>query len=554
VYIQLCAGAITHGCVRAVLRDSLLPITEATWVTPGVTVQSAEPDMTASTCTPGTRIDILKRLTAWAAASDSPCVFWLNGLAGTGKSTIARTLCQDLQERSLLGASFFISREQEDRRNPYNIVRSIAHQLALCQQPVSDVLCAKLREKPATVARSLQQEITDFVIIPARELQGNTSYIIVIDALDECVSDLLGRPGGEFLLLLVGQLVQLAGRLRLFITSRGEVSIQNMFQQLSTSPQSVVRLQDLDSVVVKADIMTYVTYSFARLRTARPELAHGVWPPAEDIAKLTELSGLLFIYAATAMRFVQNPKYHPRPRLAQLLRQGQHSSGASPYWELDALYRQIMNEAVLDPTGDEEFLCQRLQTVVAVIVLAQIPLDLEALATLCSIDVEDIRIVVGHLSSLLADSTSGVRVFHPSFPDFAMDAARCKDPRLRVVPLVDHGIIARRCLLLMNEHLRYNICNLTDHMAANEDVKGLDQVLCENVSDALRYAVCFWGTHLTACDFTDGSLLDALNEFCRKHLFHWVEVLSLLAHVPRAETALLDVIDWCEVCHSIPKC
>jgi hypothetical protein len=539
--------AITHACVRTVLRDSLLPITTAAWTTPGVTVQSADSDMIASTCTPGTRVDILKKLAAWAAASDSPCVFWLNGLAGTGKSTIARTLCQHLNEQSLLGASFFISREQENRRKASNIVRSIAHQLALTWRPVSDALCAKLREKPASAARSLQQEITDFVITPARELQGNTSLIIVIDALDECSSDFLGRPGGELLLLLVGQLVQLDGRLRLFITSRGEVSIQNMFRQISTPTQSVVRLQDLDSVVVKADITTYLTYSFDRLTTSRPELAQNTWPPAEDIAKLSELSGLLFIYAATAMRFVQHPKYHPHFRLAQLLRQSEQPAGASPFWELDALYRQILKEAVLDPSGDERFLCQRLQTVVAVIVLAQTPLDIQALATLCSIDVEDIRIAVSHLSSLLADSTSGVRVFHPSFPDFVMDAARCKDSRLRIVPLVDHGAITLRCLVLMNQHLRYNMCGLADETVANEEVQGLDQLLRENISDALRYAVCFWYTHLTASGSPEGWLLTALDEFCRKHLFHWVELLSLIKQVPRAETALLEVIEWCEV-------
>jgi hypothetical protein len=536
------------------LLDSLKPVTSAAWVASNVTTQSAGsdlvapvPDMIASTCTPGTRVDLMRKLDAWAAASDSPCVFWLNGLAGTGKSTIARTLCQHLHEQSLLGATFFISREQEDRRKASNLVRSVAHQLALCSRPVSDALCAKLRDKPASAPRSLQQEITDFVITPARELQSNTSLIIVIDALDESTSDYLGRPGGELLLLFVGQLVQLAGRLRLFITSRGEVSIQTMFRQISTPTQSVVRLQDLDSVIVKADITTYLKYSFDRLTTARPELAYNTWPPAEDITKLSELSGLLFIYAATAMRFVQHPKYHPHSRLAQLLRQSQQPGGTSPYWELDALYRQILTEAVHDPSGDEGFLCHRLQEVVAVIVLAQRPLDIQALATLLSVDMKDIRIVVGQLSSLLADSTSGIRVFHPSFPDFVRDAARCKDPRLRVVPLVDHGVIALRCLVLMNQNLRYNMCGLADKTVANEEVQGLDQLLHENVSDALRYAACFCCTHLTASDSTNGSLLDALDEFCRRHLFHWVELLSLMKQVPRAETALLEVIKWCEV-------
>jgi hypothetical protein len=99
----------------------------------------------------------------------------------------------------------------------------------------------------------------------------------------------------------------------------------------------------------------------------------------------------------------------------------------------------------------------------------------------------------------------------------------------------------------MNRHLRYNMCSLGDHSIANDEVQGLDLLLCENVSDALRYAVYFWCIHLAASHSTTEILLDALDEFCRKHLFHWVEVLSLVKHVPRAETALLAVIEWCEV-------
>jgi hypothetical protein len=530
------------------MLDSLRPITSAAW---NVTGADDAHSLPISMCTPGTRVSLLEDLMAWATASDSSCVFWLNGLAGTGKSTIARTLCERLDTPGLLGASFFISRDQSERRDASNIVRSIAHQLAVRWRPVADALCTELCETPTSKARSLRQQITDFIIIPARALPAGISFIIVIDALDEAVTDILDRPGGDLLLLLVPQLLQLAGRVKLLITSRNEIPIQQMFRELSATPQTVnaVKLHELDKVVVQEDIAIYLNHSFTVIRNTRLdlELVHGTWPPAEDIARLTELSGLLFIYAATAIRFVQNPKYHPRPRLTQLLRQGQQCAGASPYWELDALYRQILNEAVLDPGGDEGFLCQRLQAVVAVIVLAQTPLDIQALATLSDVDVEDFRIVVGQLSSLLADSTSIVRVFHPSFPDFVSDAARCRDSRFRVVPLVDHGIIALRCLLLMNEHLRYNMCNLADHTVANEDVEGLDQVLCENVSDALRYAACFWCTHLTASDSTNGLLLDALDEFCRRHLFHWVEVLSLVKHVPRAETALLEVIEWCEV-------
>jgi hypothetical protein len=511
--------------------------------------------MTASMCTPGTRVAIMQDLRTWAAAPDSPCVFWLNGLAGTGKSTIARTLCLHLHPmhgQKLLGASFFISRDQPDRRDASNIVRSIAYQLAVASRPVSDALCANLRQTPPSAPRSLQQQIVDFIVGPARKLETMASLIIVIDALDECAVDFLGRPGGELLLLLVGQLQQLAGRLRLFITSRGEVSIHNMFRQISTATRTVVRLHDLDTAVVQADITTYLRHSFAGIKTARPELALGDWPPYVDVEKLAELSGLLFIYAATAVRFVLNPRFDPRPRLAQLLGREQQSTGAFPYRQLDALYQQILSDAVMDPDGDEDILCRRLQTVVAVIVLGQTPLSVEALATVSGVGAQDVSIVVGQLSSLLADSESGVRVFHPSFPDFAIDAARCRDSRLRVVPTVDHAAIALRSLALMNQHLHYNICNLGDHTVPNEDVHDLGQMLRVNVSDALQYATSFWCTHVSSSGSPDGPLLDAMDEFCRRHLFHWVEVLSLLKYVPLAERALPLVIEWCDVCHSAP--
>ncbi|KAG9078454.1 hypothetical protein FS749_009514, partial [Ceratobasidium sp. UAMH 11750] len=48
-------------------------------------------------CTPNTRVDVLEQLRTWAANPTSEKVYWLNGMAGTGKSTIAYSLCENLQ-------------------------------------------------------------------------------------------------------------------------------------------------------------------------------------------------------------------------------------------------------------------------------------------------------------------------------------------------------------------------------------------------------------------------------------------------------------------------
>jgi hypothetical protein len=510
-----------------------------------------------STCTPGTRVSLLEDLMTWATDSNSSCVFWLNGLAGTGKSTIARTFCERLDAHGLLGASFFISRDQSERRDASNIVRSIAHQLAVCWRPVSDALCAELCETPTSKARSLRQQITDFLIIPACALSATKSFILVIDALDEAITDFLDRPGGDLLLLLVPQLLQLAGRVRLLITSRNEIPIQQMFKELSATPQTVntVKLHELDKVVVQDDIAIYLNHSFTVIRNTRLDLELTGWPSPTAVSILVELSGLLFIYAATAMRFVTHRKHSPRERLDRLLGLTSNTSN-SVYSQLDRLYRQVLNDAVHDPDGneaDEAALCQRLQAVIAMIVLAQTPLNIEALGTLSGVGLDGCRIVVGYLASLLADSTGGVRIFHPSFPDFAIDAARCTDPRLCVLPAVDHGLIALRCFEVMNKHLHYNICTLQDPDVANKDVHYLDEALRANVSDALRYAVCFWCNHLTASGAPGRLLMEPLAEFCEKHLFHWVEVLSLVQHVIPVETALLEAIEWCSVSPFVAK-
>jgi hypothetical protein len=512
----------------------------------GTDISASEPDLATSMCTPGTRVALLDDLLTWATASDSSYLFWLNGLAGTGKSTIARTLCERLNERGVLGASFFISRDQSDRREATNIVRSIAYQLAVRSRPVSEALCANLRETPVSAARSLKEQITDWIVIPARELPDNAAFIIVIDALDESFTDFLGRPGGALLLLFGRQLLQLASRVRLFVTSRNEVPIQQMFHELSAVSKTAVRLHDLDSAVVQADIATYLTHSFANIRETRLELSLGDWPMSDTVHELVMLSGLLFIYAATAVRFISHRRHSPRERLVQLLG---HASGAgtSPYRQLDELYRQILEDAVRDSDDDQGFLCERLQGVMAVILLAYTPLNIEALATLSGVSSDGVAIVVASLSSLLADSKSGVRVFHPSFPDFALDAFRIRDRRLCVVPAVKHGLIALRCLEIMNKHLHYDICNIQDTTLANKEVDGLDEALRQNVSDSLRYAVCFWCKHLTASGAPESLLIEALAEFCQKHLFHWVEVLSLVKHVTPAEGALLGAIEWCGV-------
>lgn len=82
-------------------------------------------------CLEGTRTEVLKRIRAWLYGNSESCILWLNGMAGTGKSTIARTMARELHDRGHLGASFFFSRGKGDVAHAGLFFCSLAKQLAL---------------------------------------------------------------------------------------------------------------------------------------------------------------------------------------------------------------------------------------------------------------------------------------------------------------------------------------------------------------------------------------------------------------------------------------
>ncbi|KAJ5443122.1 hypothetical protein N7445_004235 [Penicillium cf. griseofulvum] len=58
-------------------------------------------------CLPGTRIELLRHIAEWAVSPHGKPILWLHGMAGTGKSTISRSVAKSLKQDKLLGASFF---------------------------------------------------------------------------------------------------------------------------------------------------------------------------------------------------------------------------------------------------------------------------------------------------------------------------------------------------------------------------------------------------------------------------------------------------------------
>ncbi|KAJ7864105.1 hypothetical protein B0H14DRAFT_2304506, partial [Mycena olivaceomarginata] len=90
-------------------------------------------DQSKSLCAPGTRVEIQADILKWLSPQPgtNEHIFWITGIAGSGKSTLSATVVENLCEKHTpVAAQFFISRNIPETVYPNKIIPTIAKQLA----------------------------------------------------------------------------------------------------------------------------------------------------------------------------------------------------------------------------------------------------------------------------------------------------------------------------------------------------------------------------------------------------------------------------------------
>ena len=361
----------------------------------------------------------------WAENTQHQPVFWLNGLAGTGKSTIAQTFSEMASNCDILGASFFCSQDYLDRKVLKNIFPTPGYQLAFRYPRFQDHLIKAIKRDPSVAHNSLISQLRDLLVGPLSA--AGISCVIVIDALDECVDD---QPASAILSVL-GRLVSKLPLVKFFITGRPEPRIRTGFCLPLLEPfTQIFLLHEVDSTSVEGDIRLYLTEKLTAIvgRRSGFDLPQA-WPSDEDITALVKKSSVLFIFASTVARFIESEHHEPRERLRLIVSKADDTSheGASG---IDSLYSQVLRDAFFGI--DEESVFVDLRRVLSVVALALNPLSRDGLVQFLNIDSALISTRLRHLHSVIpvsADGAKEIRVFHKSFPDFLQDSGRCLDPR-----------------------------------------------------------------------------------------------------------------------------
>ena len=493
-------------------------------------------------CLRGTRKSVLWEIECWLAGEQDQCVFWLNGLAGTGKSTIAQTFAETAFANGKLGASFFCSQDFQDRSNLQKIFPTLAFQLAHQYSAFRQELLQVLKAHPDVGQESLCSQMEELIVHPLKAT--NISTLIIIDALDECKDE---EPASAILSIL-SQFVNEIPNVKFFITGRPEPRIRSGFRLRSLLPiTEVLKLHEVKPEVVNNDIKLFFQARFADLAEKRSDCdSAGDWPSSSDIEVLCKKAAGFFIYASTVVKFVTSGDHLPAERLTIITSLPQDTSKEGMLG-VDQLYNMVLEHASRD---DIQFY-SHLRSVLGAVLLTFNPLSIKGLSELLKRHHTSLHIsnTIRSLHSLLLipDSTKDpILTFHKSFPDFLMDPKRCRDRRFFVEPTVHHTEILFSCLDLMRERLRRNICRLDDYTILSE-VKDLSACQKDHIGDALEYACCFWTKHLLGIPSSGPNVEEVqkvIDDFFTTHLLFWIEVLSLTGNLKIGVYALNDIQQW----------
>ncbi|TGO84389.1 hypothetical protein BPOR_0510g00050 [Botrytis porri] len=497
-------------------------------------------------CLQGTRVELLEQISEWAEDPNGKCIFWLNGIAGTGKSTISRTVAQSFEEKNLLGASFFFKRGEGDRGTASKFFTTIAHQLVVKQPQMVQSVKKAIDLDPNISSKSLAKQFEQLISKPLSELNSSPqTLVLVIDALDECereedIKTIL------HLLTKINQLKSVCSRI--FVTSRPETPIRLGFQKMSKEIHQDLVLHKISKTTIGDDMSIYLRHEFEKIKANNVrDLIHN-WPGEGSIQALVQMAIPLFIFAATICRFIADQNWDPKDRLKIIL-QYQTASNIS---QLGKTYLPILNQQLINQDAEEKRrLIQEFREVVRAIIILADPLSIVSLARLLDVDQNYVERRLRSLHSVLdvpSSEDAPVRLFHLSFRDFLLDHSEDDENKFRMNEKELHGRIASKCLQLMSrpECLKQDLCSLGEPGILQIEVD--KNTINETLPLHVQYACRYWVYHIQG---SNDVLLDncQVYRFLREHFLHWVEAMSLMGNISECITAIKSL----ESCISVEK-
>ena len=264
----------------------------------------------------------------------------------------------------------------------------------------------------------------------------------------------------------------------------------------------------------------------------------GNWDWDENIDKLGSAAEGLFIWASTAIKFINEVKAGRFNRLRKLVND---TKGVG--MNLDKLYATVL-ENCIDWKDDE--MKEVFSSVFSLILFGKTPLS--------DVDIDDILdyeegttmdVISGLHSLVVFEPGQPIRIHHTSLYDY-LTSTRC-DGSWYIDTNAEKNKITLRCFALMKSQLRFNICDLETSFKFNAYVPNLRERVDKRIRPGLLYTCRHWASHLLDVPYSS-EILSKLDYFMYKQLLYWLEVLSLAGCLYECfEPVLESAISWTKV-------
>ncbi|KAB8230209.1 WD40 repeat domain-containing protein [Aspergillus alliaceus] len=443
-----------------------------------------------------TQTELLRDIKSWVTDPDRQAVFWLQGMAGTGKSTVSRTV-----------AHFFFKKGGTDREDAKRLFTTLTKQIMERVPHLQLPVKKAIGDSRDIGSSNPQEQFNKLLLKPLMSLnlglRAPLILVVVIDALDECQ---VPADVAAFLSTLpkLNNLKDI--QLRMFITSRPEPPVIKGFRSID---KDGIILHQIERLTIEHDILIFLRQKLNRIRDDY-KLPQD-WPGDKNFKALVDVAVPLFIYAATIYRFLNCNRELLGDRLQAIL--SSHSSDRiekidSEYSKLTSIYSPVLEHAVSQKEPTElRFWMDDFRRIVGAVVLLFSPLLSVSLAKLICFDKTKVQ---GRLSSLQSvvsvpkDSDAPIQLLHLSFREFLVD--RSASDKFWINEPAGHTQLAKDCLWCMDQELQRDICRLSHPGVKRNEIDKAN-------------------SELSALNWT------LIENFLKSHFLHWLEVISLFGWV-----------------------
>jgi hypothetical protein len=417
---------------------------------------------------------------------------------------------------------------------------SIAVQLANNVLSLRQYIYDAITKRKDIASQSLRDQWCQLILCPLSRLGSGSSppsYVLIVDALDECDKE---EHIGIILQLLAEARTLKTVRLRVFLTSRPEIPIRHGFSQIPNAERQDFVLHNISPSIVDHDISIFLQYNLNFIAVER-SLGAG-WPGEQIVERLVYNASGLFIWAATACRFIREGKRFATKRLDMILESSSTAINA-PEKHLNEIYLTVLRHSISpDYTAEEaEELRRTLKSLLGSIATLFSPLSTQSLRKLVNTSQEEVDQTLDDLHAILdipKDQTCPIRLHHPSFRDFLLNKERCGDSNFQVDEKQAHQTLADYCIQLMSISLKQDVCGqeAPGTLVANIESSRIEQYLPPEV----RYACLYWIQHLqkSGAQLCDN---DEVHQFLQVHLLHWLEALGWIGKTSEGILAIFSL-------------